>query len=98
MQRQNSEPLHIAWTALGGLAAAKILLHLFAIGHYGYFRDELYYLASTDDLAWGYVDHPPFSIALLAAHTALGIAFATVAIVLILSGSSRANSWPQPTR
>ena len=33
---------------------------------YGYFRDELYYLASTDHLDWGYVDHPPLSIAILA--------------------------------
>ena len=32
---------------------------------YGIFRDELYYLACARRLAWGYVDHPPFSIALL---------------------------------
>jgi len=30
-----------------------------------YFRDELYYLACTHRLAWGYVDHPPLSIAIL---------------------------------
>jgi hypothetical protein len=34
-------------------------------GAYGFFRDELYYLACADHLAWGYVDHPPFSIFLL---------------------------------
>ena len=33
---------------------------------YGYFRDELYYIACTDHLAFGYVDQPPLSIALLA--------------------------------
>lgn len=30
-----------------------------------YFRDEFYYLACTQRLAWGYVDHPPLSIAIL---------------------------------
>ena len=45
----------LAWTALLGLAVTKVLLHLFAIDQYGYFRDELYYLASTDHLAFGYV-------------------------------------------
>jgi len=32
----------------------------------GYTADELYYMACADHLAWGYVDHPPLSIALLA--------------------------------
>jgi 4-amino-4-deoxy-L-arabinose transferase-like glycosyltransferase len=31
----------------------------------GYFRDELYYLACTRRLAWGYVDHPPLCVAVL---------------------------------
>src|SRR6478609_2647523 len=30
-----------------------------------YFRDEFYYLACSRHLAWGYVDHPPFSIVVL---------------------------------
>jgi len=33
----------------------------------GYTADELYYLACADHLAWGYVDHPSLSIAVLAA-------------------------------
>ncbi|MBN2007239.1 MAG: glycosyltransferase family 39 protein [Anaerolineae bacterium] len=34
-------------------------------GTYGYFVDELYYLACSERLAAGYVDHPPLSILLL---------------------------------
>jgi len=39
------------------LCAAKLLLHLFtSVRHYGYFRDELYYLDMARHLDWGYVD------------------------------------------
>jgi 4-amino-4-deoxy-L-arabinose transferase-like glycosyltransferase len=38
---------------------------------YGYFRDELYYIACSDHLDWGFVDHPPFSIALLLVSRAI---------------------------
>jgi len=47
------------------LAAIAVLVHFPAIPHYGYFRDELYYLACTQHLAWGYVDQPPLSLAWL---------------------------------
>jgi len=52
------------WLAAGGLlvlgiAAAKLAIHLYACRHYGYFIDELYYLACARHLAWGYVDQPP---------------------------------------
>lgn len=52
-------------------AALKLALHALAITNYGYFRDELYYIACSKHLAWGYVDHPPLSIALLALNRAL---------------------------
>lgn len=35
------------------------------IGQYGYFIDEFYYVACSNHLAFGYVDHPPLSIFLL---------------------------------
>lgn len=43
-------------------ASFKILLYVVAGANYGYFRDELYFLACADHLAWGYPDHAPLSI------------------------------------
>jgi hypothetical protein len=48
------------------LAAASFILHMATAGGYGVFRDEFYYIQCARHLAWGYVDHPPLSIALLA--------------------------------
>ena len=45
--------------AVLAIAAAKLLIHLYAGRYYGYFVDELYYLACSRHLGWGYVDHPP---------------------------------------
>lgn len=47
------------------LAATGTLFHFAFNGRYGYFRDELYYAACGEHLAWGYVDHAPF-VALIA--------------------------------
>ena len=48
------------------IAGASLALLVSFHNSYGYFRDELYYIACSDHLALGYVDQPPFSIALLA--------------------------------
>lgn len=69
--------------------AVKLLLHLVAITRYGYFRDELYYLASTEHLAWGYVEHPPLSIALLAlVRSILGDSLPALRLVPVLAGAA----------
>lgn len=44
---------------VGSVAVAKLVLHLATAGRYGYFRDELYYIACSRHLDWGYVDQPP---------------------------------------
>src|SRR5207253_10329417 len=45
--------------------AVALLVHLLTNGRYGYFRDELYYIACGRHLGFGYVDQPPLSILLL---------------------------------
>lgn len=52
------------------IAFGTLLLHLAVnvAGGYGYFRDELYYIACTYRPDTGYVDHPPLSIWILSAN------------------------------
>jgi hypothetical protein len=47
------------------LALFQLALQITFHGSYNYFRDELYYIACSDHLAFGYVDQPPLSIAIL---------------------------------
>src|SRR5271165_2469949 len=50
-----SGSMRVAWF----LGAFAFLLQMATNGRYGYFRDELYYLACSDHLAFGYVDFAP---------------------------------------
>jgi 4-amino-4-deoxy-L-arabinose transferase-like glycosyltransferase len=54
-QETRANGMQIAW----GLAALAVLLQMLTNGRYGYFRDELYYLAASEHLAVGYVDFAP---------------------------------------
>jgi 4-amino-4-deoxy-L-arabinose transferase-like glycosyltransferase len=54
----------IATGAIVGIALCKLFIHIYAGRHYGYFVDELYYLACSRHLAWGYVDQPPLIAAI----------------------------------
>jgi hypothetical protein len=71
-----------------GLAGLAVLLHLGGVAHYGFFRDELYYIACGDHLAWGYVDQPPL-IALVARFSGLlfGHSLAGYRILPALAGA-----------
>ena len=73
---------------LGGLAAAVLIIHGLTLGRYGYFIDELYYLACAEHLSFGYVDHPPLSILVLAAvRSAFGSSLAVIRLVPALAGA-----------
>jgi hypothetical protein len=52
------------------LAAIAFLLHLAGNPHYGFFRDELYFIVCGRHPAFGYVDQPPL-VPLLAALSQL---------------------------
>jgi len=82
-----------AWTADYGvpaaIAAVQLALFLLVISRYGYFRDELYYLACAGRPAWGYVDHPAFSIlALKALRALLGDSLFAIRLVPALLGAA----------
>nr|HEV7955068.1 glycosyltransferase family 39 protein [Candidatus Acidoferrales bacterium] len=47
--------MRVAWA----MAFVAILVQMVTNGRYGYFRDELYYLAASEHLAFGYVDFAP---------------------------------------
>jgi len=77
-----------AAAVVAAVAAVKLLLHLYAGRHYGYFVDELYYLACARHLAWGYVDQPPL-IALAAAivRVVLGDSLSAIRFLPALAGA-----------
>jgi Dolichyl-phosphate-mannose-protein mannosyltransferase len=61
--RRGATPFNISADAIIlSVSGAAFLLHLCAAGNYGYFTDELYYLACSHHLAWGYVDQPPLIV------------------------------------
>ncbi|MEX2115371.1 MAG: glycosyltransferase family 39 protein [Bacteroidota bacterium] len=72
------------------IAFLKLTFHLAvnALSAYGYFRDEFYYLACSDRLDWGFVDHPPLSIAILTVIRAvLGDSLVAVRLLPALAGA-----------
>ncbi len=60
------------------LAILTSLLHAATAWRYGYFRDELYFIACSKHLAWGYVDQPP--LVALAAWLSQPAAYELVAL------------------
>ncbi|MHC4355212.1 MAG: glycosyltransferase family 39 protein [Planctomycetota bacterium] len=66
---------------------AKLIICLFPF-EYGYFRDELYYIALSDNLDFGYVDVPPIVPFLLAiVRSVLGTSFFSLHLVPAICGA-----------
>jgi Dolichyl-phosphate-mannose-protein mannosyltransferase len=87
---------HPRTTSLSGwvhtLAAAAVLLHFAFNGGYGYFRDELYYAACGQHLAWGYVDHAP-AVALVARLSRVLLGDSLFALRFFPALSAAAKIW-----
>src|SRR5438046_10511152 len=55
----------VTTSIIAGLALVALIVHLLTIHRYGYFRDELYYIACARHLDFGYVDPASLSAFLL---------------------------------
>ncbi|MGA7990920.1 MAG: glycosyltransferase family 39 protein [Thermoanaerobaculia bacterium] len=76
-----------AWGLIGGAALLQAGLHAASFTSYGYFRDELYYLACADHPAAGYVDQPPLSILVLGAWRGVfGDSLASLHVLPLIAG------------
>ncbi len=71
------------------ITAVKFLVHLYAGRHYGYFVDELYYLACSRHLDWGYVDQPPLiAVITWVARSLLGGSLPALRFLPALAGAA----------
>jgi hypothetical protein len=81
------QPLAVG--VLIGLCAVKLLLHIFtSVRHYGYFRDELYYLDMARHLDWGYVDAAPLVAVYAKVALWMGGSLAALRILPALAGTA----------
>ncbi|WP_394844166.1 glycosyltransferase family 39 protein [Pendulispora brunnea] len=81
------------------LAAITLVFHLLTIRGYGYFRDELYYLANGEHLGFGYVEHPPL-IGVVAAfvRAVFGTSLFALRILPALAGAASVGLTAQSAR
>jgi hypothetical protein len=72
--------------AVGCIVLARVVIYLVAAPNYGYFRDEMYYLACGEHPAWGYVDQPPLIawVAWLLEHT-IGVSLYAMRLLPMLA-------------
>jgi hypothetical protein len=71
------------------IAATQLIIQIIFHNNYGYFRDELYYIACSKHLAFGYVDQPPLSIFILAVvRWTLGESLQAIRLLPSLAGAA----------
>ena len=81
--------LSIELTLIVVFSTMALLVHLLTNGRYGYFRDELYYIACGRHLAFGYVDQPLLSILLLRlSELLLGSSLFAIRLLPALAGAA----------
>lgn len=80
---------HKALMAVVAIAALRFAILMIGSNRYGYFGDELYFLAAGEHLAWGYVDFPPLIafVAWLLRHTT-GVSLVVIHTVGALVGAA----------
>ncbi len=71
------------------VALVRVAIYLVAAPNYGYFRDEMYYLACGEHPAWGYMDQPPLIawIAWLLQHT-IGVSLYALRLLPMLADAA----------
>jgi hypothetical protein len=72
--------------AVFSVALVRVAIYIVAAPHYGYFRDEMYYLACGQHPAWGYMDQPPLIawIAWVLQHT-IGVSLYALRLLPMLA-------------
>ncbi len=70
------------------LASFTLLLHALGNPHYGFFRDELYFIICGRHPAWGYVDQPPLTPLLAAASQMFGHSLFLLRLVAALCAAA----------
>lgn len=71
------------------IAATQLIIQVLFHNQYGYFRDELYYIACSKHLAFGYVDQPPLSLFILAiTRLTLGESLQAIRLLPSIAGAS----------
>jgi hypothetical protein len=85
----NARGVAIVALAAGAVALA---LHAATAGRYGYFRDELYFIACAKHLSWGYVDQPPLVAVAAWLSSPAGYALPALRALPILSAAATAAS------
>lgn len=69
-------------------AVLKLILHFSFNSNYGFFRDELYFIACGEHLAWGYPDHAPLvALVVKISRTILGDSLFALRFVPAVAGA-----------